>query len=185
MREVILPVGPRAAGKSYFVDRVLNLDGSIVLVDRDAMLTQQFGSTMLDPYSGQHQEAQEIVWDGVRRYLKDSPHVRMILDTWNGTSHERREIIAQLRSMDVDVITAWYFVTPVELVEEWFWSKPGVAKMSEYLTRSGQGLAFFSASAPQRDHAYFHKHAVDIESDGFDHVVRIHPLTTDPASVLK
>ncbi len=185
MREVILIVGPRASGKSSFCERTVAIDSSIVLVSRDAMLVELFGKTSLDPYSGGHEYVSEQMWKVVEDQLKSISPLRMILDTWNGSSDERRNIIAQLRRLGAERIIAWYFVTPVEYVKEWFWKKPNIAKVEEMATRQNQGLTFYSSDAPRRDHEIFHQMALGIASDGFDRILRINPLTIELEQVLR
>lgn len=184
MREVIVTVGPRASGKSCFCDKVLALDLSLVLVSRDKITIELCGSTSLDPYSGGHQYANERMWETLTELLESCDDVRVILDTWNGSSRERKCINQKLRALGVDRIKAWYFVTPVECVEEWFWLKPGIAKIEEMRDRQRQGLAFYSEDAPRRDYELFHEYAEEIDSDGFDEIVRVDPLTTEPEHLL-
>lgn len=184
MREVIITVGPRASGKSRLCDKVLALDPSLVLVSRDKITIELFGSTSLNPYSGGHHYANERMWETLAELLESRADVRIILDTWNGSSRERIYINQKLRDLDVDRIKAWYFVTPVERVEEWFWLKPGIAKMEEMKNKQGQGLTFYSEDAPRRDHRLFHEYAEEIDSDGFDEIVRVNPITTEPEHLL-
>ena len=184
MREVIVLVGPRASGKSSFCERVVAFDPSIVLVSRDAILTELFGGTLLDSYSGGHGYALERIWEIVESRLKSSSQSKTILDTWNGSSDDRLRITRKLRHLGADRITAWYFVTPVQYVEQWFWKKPGIAKMQEMRERQGQGLTFFSEDAPRRDYKLFHDMASRVASDGFDTLVRINPLVMGPEQAL-
>lgn len=185
MQEVILIVGPRASGKSSFCERTVAIDSSIVLVSRDIMLVEVFGKTSLDPYSGGHEYVSERMWKVVEDQLRSISPLRMILDTWNESSGERCRIIAQLRDLGAERIIAWYFVTPVEYVEKWFWKKPGIAKTEEMSTRQNQGLTFYLSDAPRRDHELFHQMASEIASDGFDQILRINPLTIGPEQVLR
>ncbi|MFA6301123.1 MAG: AAA family ATPase [Candidatus Paceibacterota bacterium] len=184
MREVILTVGPRGCGKSSFCQRAVVLDPSVVLISRDELLIKLFGKTSLSPYTGDHEYVYEQMWKMVEEKLESTSKLRMILDTWNGTSDERYCIIRMLRFLGVDQIKAWYFVTPAENVCEWFWKKPDVAKISEMSTRQGEDLSFYSEDAPLRDHALFHKLAADIDSDGFDGVIKVNPLITQPEQIL-
>lgn len=176
MKEVFLTVGPRAAGKSSFCRQAIERDPSLGFVSRDDILVGIFGKTMLDPYSGGHGYAEEVLWKTVERSLGTAPDVRLLLDMWNGSSRERRDILRRLRELEVERVVAWYFVTPVERVEEWFWNKPGIAKWSEMYTRKGEGLAFYQDDAPRRDYELFHRLAAHIDEDGFDEVVRINPV---------
>ncbi len=183
MREVIVTVGTRGSGKSTFCEKALALDPSFVEVSRDKILLKVFNGTYLDPYGGGHFFASEKMWAEVTKHLF-SPDLKMILDTWNGDRHDRWLIARKLRDLGADRVVAWYFTTPVETVEEWFWQKPGIAKSSEMLARQGQGLVFFSEDAPRRDHEMFHRLAAEIDTEGFDEVVRINPLVLQPESAL-
>jgi predicted kinase len=184
VKEVILLVGTRAAGKSTFSEEAVALEPSMVEVSRDKILVELFGSAYLSPYTGGHFYANKKVWEAVETGLQKED-VRMILDAWNGEKSDRMAIIKRLRDFGADRVVAWYFVTPVQTVEEWFWMKPGIAKMSEMHTRRGKNLSFYSEDAPRKDHEMFHHLARNIESDGFDDIVRVNPLTMNPEHVLK
>ena len=183
VREVIMMVGTRGAGKSTFLDKTLACDPSIVGVSRDKILFDLFGSMSVDPYSGGFCNVYEKMWEEAAAALAPRD-VRMILDAWNGSSCERQQMLWKLRLLGADRVVAWYFTTPLETVEDWFWKKPDVAKMSEMGSRQGQGVVFYSEGAPGRDHKLFHKHAGGIDSDGFDEVVRINPVVVEPQDVL-
>lgn len=183
MREVILTVGPRASGKSEFCEKVVKVDPTIVLVSRDKLLIELFGSTSLDPYTGGHYYAHEQLWKAVEEKLK-SDGLRMILDTWNGTSRERLDIIHRLRDLGTNRVQAWYFVTPLEYVNQWFWQKPGVARMSEIRAVQSQGCVFYGDDTPRTDYELFHRLALRINSDGFDRVTKVNPLITQPEQIL-
>jgi predicted kinase len=184
MCEVILTVGPRASGKSTFCEQTVSFDPNIILLSRDKIMVELFGSTDINPYIDGHLTANEVLWDQIRSLLVRTPVPRIILDTWNGSSPERRHIIRRLKDLGAQKVIAWYFTTPAELVEEWFWKKPGIAKISEMKNRLGQGLTFYSDDAPLRDHELFHDFASDISNDGFDEIIKINPLTTLPDQVL-
>ncbi|MCP6726446.1 MAG: ATP-binding protein [Patescibacteria group bacterium] len=182
MREIIVTVGPQASGKSSFCERVVTLDPLIMLVSRDTILTELFGGTLLSSYTDAHMYALEQMWEVVEEQLKSSS-LKMILDTWNGSSDERHQIIRKLRYLGADRITAWYFVTPIESVEAWFWQKPGIAKIGEMRTRKDEGLVFYLEDAPRRDYEIFHRLASGITSEGFDAMVKINPLVMRPEQV--
>lgn len=184
MKEVILTVGPQGSGKSYFCERAVALDPGLFIISRDKILLELFGSVFLDSYSGGHYCAHEVMWKRVKEQVEATSDSSIILDTWNGGAIDRKAIIEILRGLGVGRVVAWYFVTPVETVSEWFWKKPGFAKSSEMTSRRGQDLIFFSETAPQHDHKVFHMWASDIDSNGFDEVVRINPLVTTPEQVL-
>jgi len=185
MQEVILTVGPRASGKSCFCDTALALDSSLTLISRDQILTTLFGKTLLDPYSGGHEYVLERMWEIVKEQLNSPADVRMILDIWNGSSQERVDINQQLRRHGADRIVAWYFITPVECVDEWFWQKSGIAKIEKMGNQQKERLVFYGEDSPRRDHKLFHELAMGINNDGFDSVIKINPLVMKPEHVLK
>lgn len=184
MRKVYVTVGTRAAGKTTFCEKILTLEPTVVEVSRDKILIDLFGTTTLDSYSGGHHYAYEKMWEAVEKALVPEG-VSLILDVWNGCREERQRIIRRLRELGADHVVAWYFTTPLETVETWFWRKPGVVKWSEIKTRAGEDVSFYDENAPRHDHNMFHKFAVDIDSDGFDEVIRINPLLVHPEAVLR
>ncbi len=180
MKEVILTVGPQGSGKTVFCNKAVTFDPNTVMVSRDEILVELFGSVFLDSYSGGHFHAHDVMWQRIEEKIQTSSNSRFILDTWNGNSQERIAIIKKLRALGVDRILAWYFVTPVKNVSEWFWMKPGVAKTVDWRNQQGQNLVFFSEDAPKRDHELFHTFASEIDLDPFDEVVRINPVVDTP-----
>lgn len=184
MREVILTVGPRGAGKSFFCKKALALDPSIIMVSRDEIHLALFGKTSLCPYEGGHFLAEEKMLEAMRKALIPND-VRIVLDAWNGRRAERQRIIKMLRGMEVDRVVAWYFVTSVEKVEEWFWQKLDVAKLGFAQGAREKGKIMYLEDAPRRDHERFHELASDIDSDGFDEIVRIDPVCMDPERVIQ
>ncbi len=175
MREktVVLTVGPQGSGKSTFCDKIIANNQDITLISRDRILIDLVGSTYTDSYCVDHEYALEIMWKKVRSHLRESPH-NIILDTWNGCSEDRNDIIKCLRNLGVETIIAWYFITPVQYVERWFWEKPEVARTSEM--RSKPGRVYFSDDVPAKDYELFHRLALNIENNGFDEIIRINPL---------
>lgn len=123
------------------------------------------------------------MWERVQEALVPSK-ARVVLDVWNGDRIDRRSILKKLRKLGARRVVAWYFVTPVKFVEEWFWKKPGVAKINDMQKRQEEGLSFYSEDSPRRDHELFHELASGIGSDGFDKVVRINPVVMGPEQVL-
>lgn len=185
MREVILTVGPRGAGKSHFCEAAVQYDPSLQYVSRDAILVERCGGTMFDPYLGLHWAALEEGWHRVATHLASSPSVRVIFDTWNMDPRERRDILYRLREMGAERVVVWYFITPAEFVERWFWLKPDVAKSSEMQTCHRRGVVFMADDAATRDYYYFHWLAAEIDHEGFDAVVRINPVVMTAEQVLQ
>ncbi len=172
MRKVYVTAGTRAAGKSTFCQKALDLDPSLIEISRDKILIELFGDTSLDPYTGGHDYANDKMWEAVEKALIPED-IRLILDVWNGDTVARRRILRNLHAFGADQVIAWYFVTPLEFVAEWFWQKPGITHDC------------YGENAPRHDHKLFHKLAVNIDSDGFDGVVRINPVTMNPEEVLR
>lgn len=181
----VVTVGPRGSGKSNFCEMAVSLNPALVLISRDKVIVELFGTTSLNPYAGEHEYASEKMWGFVKELLQSSHDITIILDAWNGSSQERVSINQRLRRLGADWIEAWYFVTHAEKVDEWFWKKPGIAKMGEMRSRRGEGLTFFSEDSPRRDYRLFHDLAAKISADGFDRIVRINPLTMGPEHVMK
>lgn len=61
LKEVILPVGPQGSGKSAFCEKAVELDPNIVLISRDKILIELFGTVFLDSYSGGHFHAYDVM----------------------------------------------------------------------------------------------------------------------------
>ncbi len=172
---IYLLVGQRGAGKSHYAGRLIKNQPELSIVSRDAILIRLYGSTDTDPYSGAGHSVQKIMHRLLRRKLSTQTNLRLILDTFTSDSRERKLLINKMREYGATRIVALYFVTPLEIVDQWFWEKPGIAKMSEMSARRGEGLVFFSENAPGRDYKVFHELASQIDSDGFDEVIRIDP----------
>jgi len=185
MREAILTVGPRASGKSDFCEKAVAANPEVVFISRDQILVELFGDTSIDPYLGGHLYAMDQMWRTIEKKARLTPDLKMIVDAWNESSEERVRIIRKFRDLGADRVAAWYFITPVNYVREWFWKKPGIAKFSEMKEKRGKNLTFYSDNAPQSDHEMFHRLAANIDSDGFDEIVRIDPLITLPETVFK
>jgi len=172
---VYLLVGPRASGKSMYASRLMKLDPGLQCVSRDEVFVRLFGTVYSDRYSGSPQIAKLIISRLLRMRLRNSNQLRLLLDYWTGTSHERQEIICSLRNMGADRVIALYLTTPVEMVNKWFWEKPGIAKASEMRYRQDEGLVFYSEDSPIRDYELFHRCASGIYEDGFDEVMQVDP----------
>ena len=112
----------------------------------------------------------------LRRVLVTRTNLKLVFDYWTGESRARQNLNRWLREHGAKRTVALYFVTPLPLANEWFWKKPGIAKMEEMSTRQNEGLCFYSKGAPSRDYEVFHELASGIDSDGFDEVIRINPL---------
>ena len=111
MRRAILATGPQGAGKTTFCKEVVQYRPEIVLVERDAVLEELFGQVCLDPYSGDHEYGEKIMWQRVEDVLSGNENIDMILDAWCGYSIDRTRYAQKLRALGVEVVDLWYFVT--------------------------------------------------------------------------
>lgn len=173
---VFLLVGQRGAGKSFYARELKKVCPEIDIVSRDDALFERFGTVLFDHYGGELEYIKEVISRLLRMKLRKSSGTSLLLDYWTFTSTERQALIRELREYGAGKIIALYFITPAEIVADWFWKKPGIAKMSQMKASRDQGLVFFSEDAPVNDYRVFHKFAKGIDADGFDEVVRINPL---------
>ncbi|HBV01585.1 MAG TPA: hypothetical protein DEF00_04355 [Candidatus Taylorbacteria bacterium] len=180
---IYLLVGPRASGKSHYIQRLSAEQPGISVVSRDEILIRHFGSTDTSPYDGSHRFVRDIMYRLLRRKLSTRTGMRLVLETWTGDSMDRYKVMSRLREYGATRIVALYLVTPVECVKKWFWLKPGIARIGEMSHRQGQNLTFYSEDAPAHDYALYHKLALGIDSEGFDQVVRVNP--TGPLVILE
>lgn len=176
-RCVYLLVGQRGAGKSSYAKRLLANQPELSFISRDEILVRKFGSTDTDPYGGVQWYVLEVLHRLLRFVLRTRPMIKIVLDCWTEDSKGRASLVQKLREYGATRVVALYFVTPREVVDSWFWLKPGIAKMEEMGSRNGENLVYFSADAPLRDYNAFHRLARHINSDGFDQVIRIDPRT--------
>lgn len=172
---VYLLVGQRGSGKSYYSERLIKQQSGLSIVSRDKILIRLFGSIYTNFYTGGVYCAQEIMMRLLRRKLTLQTGLRLILDVWTGESRERKILVRKLRECGATRVVALYFLTPLEVVQVWFWQKPEVARIKEMNDSQRKGRVFFSEDAPERDYLIFHKLASDIDSDGFDEVLKIDP----------
>ena len=172
-----LLVGPRAAGKSTYCEKLAKIQKGLVIVSRDRIMIEQFGSDHSSGYGGEHAGAYEIMWGMVHRELAKTDDAVLVLDSWTGRSAERRMITEKLRAYGAGRIVALFFVTPLKYVNKWFWEKPGIARIGEMrVKRSEDGWVFYCDDAPARDYDLFYELAAGIESDGFDGIIYVNPL---------
>lgn len=176
---VYLLVGPRGSGKSYYAQRLLTGQSELLLISRDEILLREFGSTDTFAYGGawQHAYALEVLHNSLRSLLQTRPVVKIILDCCTKNSKERISLVQKLREYGANQVVALYFVTPREIVNLWFWLKPGIAKIEEMGARREENLVYFPADVPLHNYDAFHQFARRIDSEGFDKVVRIDPRT--------
>lgn len=177
MRTVFLTIGPRGAGKSTFCREVVAHRPDVTLLQRDAILVEFFGSTMLSPYEGGHAWAMHVLFERLERALVPE-NATVILDTWNGLAGERRELVRVLRNLGADEVIGWYFVTPEETVVRQFLEREGETALAAWGARA--------ESYCRRDFTFFHAQEVSTDQ-GFDEIIRIDPTQLwlfSPAYVL-
>jgi GTPase SAR1 family protein len=180
---VYVVVGQRGAGKSTYCKQLIDAYPQLLYFSRDDLLVKLFGKTDLDPDSGGCEYVMKALNGAIREKLSMTGGIQILLDVWTSTKEERSQTIERMRMWGADKVVALYLVTPLELVKIWFWKKPGIAKISEMKTHPGEGLLFFSSSAPANDYEIFHnKLCKEIDFECFDQVVRVHPL--DPLIIL-
>lgn len=179
MKRVILTVGPQGAGKSTYCEAVCRAHPEVVLISRDAILIELYGTVWLDSYSGGHLEGERIMWRRVRQQLKE-PNLTLILDCWNGAA-DRPEMTATLRRFGADWIGVWQFMTPLETACEWFFAR----SPNDYSHLQPE----HAARMHRLDRVYycdaytaFHRQSVSLEQ-GFDKIRQINPLDQLPPSL--
>jgi predicted kinase len=172
---VFLPVGPRGAGKSTYGQLLLEAHPTLKHINRDEILVRLFGSEHLSPYDGVDYYLYEVMTGLLERSLNIDTDVKLLFDSWTGTKEERMSLIELFRDYGATRVVALYFVTSMEDVETWFWQKPGIAKAETMFQNQGKDLVFYSSGAPSRDYKIFHQYASDIETDGFDEIIRVNP----------
>ena len=179
---VYLLVGQRGSGKSEYAKKLLANQPNLSVINRDEILRRICGTEEASIYSGVHDFAFDVMYRLLRFKLSTRKNLRLILDSWTESTNERKCLLSKLRQYGADSVVALYFVTPLKLVEEWFWQKPGIAKAGD-MSKEGPGITFFSKDSVMEDFKIFHRYARNINSNGFDEVIRVNPL--DPLIVLK
>ncbi|MDO8183776.1 MAG: AAA family ATPase [bacterium] len=182
MKHVILTVGPRGAGKTTFCRQIVSERPEIVIVERDEILIKLFGGTSLCPYSGGHEYGKKVLLAVLEEHLNQES-TTIILDTWSGFPDDRKTITRRLRSMGVDRIEAWYFVTSEAKVVKQFIEREMREKPPQ--TDSERRSLNFRVDMCFRDFNLYHSQGVT-EEQGFDKVCLINPdqLTLVPYSEL-
>ncbi|MDP2704884.1 MAG: AAA family ATPase [Patescibacteria group bacterium] len=171
LKRVILTIGPQCAGKSTLCEKCLLVNPEIILVSRDKILMELFGSVWLDPYTGGHFYGMKVMWERVKKHLEQED-VTLILDTWNGYLHERKAIIEKLRSMNVERIDAWYFITPKNTCLEWFLQRESSSPKEG--RKFPDAMSKMRKDSCIRDYEFYHSHQIGDEL--FDSVKRINSL---------
>jgi predicted kinase len=161
MKEAFLTIGPIGSGKSTFCNEVAKKEPGFVLVSRDAILIEMFGTVWLDSYTGGHFEAYERMWKEVEKHLATAGSLAVILDCWNGFARERRDIARRLRYLGAERVVGLYFTTPEDTCVTWRTAKEA-------------GKTGLDKDAYMRDYRLFHSQPINIQQ-GFDSIVNIDP----------
>jgi adenylate kinase family enzyme len=162
VKTVYLTSGPRGSGKSTFCKKVKALNPKLKVIIRDEILMELYGSTSLDPYSGGHYYAQEIIFNMIKKLLSAKGKTNIIFDFWNGFPGERIAMIKRLKELGADQVFCWQFQVAADTCVKWFFQKP-----------DSKG---YSKSGIRNDYALYYEMAGNIEQDGFDKVFHIDPL---------
>jgi len=176
LKTVFLTVGPRGAGKSEYCQRLLNRQKDFFFISRDEILMRMFGSVHTSPYEGGSASAEQSMRMQIMTALAGEESVKILLDAWTGFRYERERIIANCREWGAHEVVALFFVTPVKYVNEWFWKKPGIARIGEMGKPRNDRVVYFSDDSPRRDYELFHRNAALIREEGFNRVVLVNPL---------
>lgn len=181
MKTAILTVGPRWSGKSTFCNQIIHSHTEIVLVSRDAILIELFGSIYLSAYSSGHLVALKKMWEITAEHMQRSKML-MILDCWNGFAKERNTITEKLRSVGAERIIAWYFITPEDVCLKWFM---GEIK-NEIKGKNPKWIKLHKETKQEsyiHDYRLYHSQPVD-STQGFDFIKKINPLEPLPLELL-
>lgn len=174
-KHAILTVGPQYAGKSSFCKGIVSAHPDVVYVSRDEILMDLFGTVWLSQYSGKHSVGLDKMWEIVAEHLKQES-TTLILDTWNGFTHERADIVQKLRSLGVDRVDAWCFTTPQETCFDWSLKREPVGEgRSEKWTQFRLESRRITCEA---NYQFFHSQPLGAYL--FDEIFEINPLDLHP-----
>lgn len=178
MKRVIVTIGPQYAGKSTFCAEVVKAHPDVVLVSRDAILTEMFGSPWLDPYTGDHFVGLEKMWEIVVEHLKQ-PRITLILDTWNDSPRSRAEIAEKLAQAGAERVDGWYFMTPLVSCVRWSFKRDPIPVKNRWsiLRRRHRVRSYAEA------YAAYHNQEIERE-DNFHSVRRINARDAMPTDIL-
>lgn len=176
MRKAILTAGPQGAGKTSFCKEIIQHRPEVVIVELDAIweeLVEIHGksSSVFDPYCGGHLIGERLMWQRVEEKLAGSNPMTIILDAYRGFPEDRSSTAKKLRSLGVDCVELWYFVTPEAVCLQQYETREG----SKWTTEL-QKETFLSSR--QRDFRLWHSRPIEDHSDesSFDNIKMINPL---------
>lgn len=125
MKKAILTSGPRGAGKTSFCREIIKQRPEVVLIERDAIFVELFGTVYTNRYTGECHWGMQKVWERVKESFWRDRCNTLVLDAWNGYPNERRAMVLKLREAGADYVELWYFVTAEELCLKQFISREG------------------------------------------------------------
>jgi len=152
---------------------------SVVLVSRDKILIELFGDAYLE-YGEGHIIGRQRMWEVIAEHLHGGC-TKLILDCWNDNPIQRRDMADYLRKLGVEVVEAWYFITPLDVCRQWFLGDFVPRKMGniegQKIMRKMKELSY------NRCYENYHAEPVELEQ-GFDVIHRINPLESPPLGIL-
>lgn len=182
MKRAILTVGPQYAGKSTFCEKVVVAHPEVVIISRDKLRVQVYGSVYTDPYQTNGWEAERLMWEAVAKHLAQ-PEIALILDCWNLSAAERQNIFQKLKDYGATRIDLWHFTTSPDTCVQWSLKRdpPSGGTDERWHQARIDSQSFFC----RRNCDLFRRETHGIENEpGFDTLVNIDPLVTDPANAL-
>jgi adenylate kinase family enzyme len=162
------------SGKTTYCHKLVGANPSLIMISRDAILTEFFGSAWLHEETGGHFFGLEVMWKRVADALRQDD-VSLILDTWSGSSDDRKEITTKLRELGADWIAGYCFITPEETALRWHIERQSVGQEEWHIKQLN---AQNYADNFRHDCRLFHSYGVTLEQ-GFDQVYSIDPRTCD------
>ena len=70
MKTGYLTSGPRGSGKSEYVSCIKKAHPEVLVVSRDEILITEFGATGLNPYTGDHLVAEQILLERMKETIQ-------------------------------------------------------------------------------------------------------------------
>ena len=175
---IFLLVGQRGAGKTTFAQKVVQVQPEISFINRDEICENLYNTTYFDPYWHSPKRPTQLIEKLLVERVSNEPECKIILEFWSPTSGNRKGLIQWLQKLGISRVVALYFITPLELVDVWFWEKEDVLKDLK-ARQTGDNS---SKTSQSDDYHMFHFFAQDIDKEGFAEVIRVDP--TKPLIIL-
>jgi len=149
MRQAILLVGPRGAGKSTWLANNIAYYEGAVSYSRDEFLAKNFPDGFCR-YNFPIEIGIEAFWKDARDREAATPSQTVFYDYWTGFVGERRRVVEKLREMGFDKVFAYWVRTPKETT------------IAQFLQREGSAYTRHSA---EWDWSLFHENVADLTGD--------------------